>query len=316
MIIVTGGAGFIGSNIVRRLNEKGSTDIVVVDDLEDGRKTMNLAHHDLVDYLDKDDFLRQISHGKNPVEKVSAVLHQGACTDTTEWNGRYMMETNFDYSKQLLHYCSKHRVPLIYASSASVYGAGREFRVERSCEQPINAYAFSKLMFDQYVRRFMSELKSPVIGLRYFNVYGPGEQHKEGMASVVYHFNQQLRDGDTVRLFEGSGGYDAGEQRRDFIHVDDVADVNLWLMEHQTGSGIYNLGTGKSRSFNDVANAVIDWHGRGRIEYIAFPEHLHGSYQSYTEADMSGLREAGYQGEFLDIDAGVARYLDVIGKPE
>ena len=310
MIIVTGGAGFIGSNIVRALNARGVNDILVVDDLEDGRKTLNLSDCDLIDYLDKDNFLARIKSGDHFATDVRGVLHQGACTDTTEWDGRLMMQTNFEYSKHLLHYCSDFQIPLVYASSASVYGAGTEFSIERRCEKPINAYAFSKLVFDQYVRHVQTDLRSAVVGLRYFNVYGPGEAHKGGMASVIYHFHQQLLDDDEVRLFEGSGGYSDGEQRRDFIHVDDVAAVNLWMLDHPECSGIFNLGTGLSRSFNDVANAVIRWHGHGKIRYIPFPESLVDSYQSFTEADMSGLRESGYSAEFLSIEDGVHRYLE------
>jgi ADP-L-glycero-D-manno-heptose 6-epimerase len=313
MIVVTGGAGFIGSNIVRQLNAAGIKDVIVVDNLRDGRKTFNLADCDLIDYLDKDDFLARIRAGDGFVSGARAILHQGACTDTGEWDGRFMMEANFEYSKSLLHYCSENQVPLVYASSAAVYGSGTEFRVDRSCEKPINAYAFSKLMFDQYVRQVKEELRAPVTGLRYFNVYGPGEAHKGSMASVIYHFNEQLKNGDEVRLFEGSGGYGDGEQRRDFVHVDDIAAVNLWLLEHPEANGIFNLGTGTSRSFNEVAGCVIEWHGRGGIRYIPFPESLANSYQSFTEADMSGLRAAGYNAEFLSIEDGVRRYLDVLG---
>ena len=314
MIIVTGGAGFIGSNIVKRLNEAGISEILVVDDLTDGHKIVNLADCTFVDYLDKDDFLSRIDAGQQFATKIDAVLHEGACSTTTEWDGRFMMQTNFEYSKSVLHYCVAQAIPLVYASSASVYGAGTEFAVERRCEHPINAYAFSKWAFDQYVRTRLPHIETQVVGLRYFNVYGPREQHKGGMASVVYHFNNQLFGGDTVRLFEGSGGYGDGEQRRDFIHVADVADVNLWLMEHPKVSGIYNLGTGHARAFNAVANAVIDWHGKGRIEYIPFPDSLRHSYQSFTEADMSGLRGAGFDTDFLSIEDGVKRYLDALSQ--
>jgi len=312
MIIVTGGAGFIGSNLVRRLNEREIYDILVVDELRDGRKMFNLADCRIVDYLEKDAFLKRLRAGSAITRETRAVLHNGACSTTTEWDGRYMMETNFEFSKQLLHSCLEHTVPLIYASSAAVYGAGTEFRVAPECEHPINVYAFSKLVFDQYVRQILPDPGSQVVGLRYFNVYGPGEAHKGGMASVAWHLHNQLAEGDEVRLFSGSDGYADGEQRRDFIHVDDIVNINFWAMDNPGVSGIFNAGTGRSQTFKEVAQAVIDWHGRGRIVYIPFPDHLKGSYQSFTEADISGLREAGYEASFLTVQQGVARYLDAL----
>jgi ADP-L-glycero-D-manno-heptose 6-epimerase len=311
MIIVTGGAGFIGSNIVRHLNDRGVSDIVVVDDLTDGRKMFNLASCQIADYLDHQDFIARIGAGSDFGGRLQAVLHQGACTVTTEWDGRMMMKQNYEFSKRLLHYCLERETPFIYASSASVYGAGRQSQVTAACERPINVYAWSKLVFDQYVRRHIGAARSQVAGLRYFNVYGPNEQHKGGMASVIWHFHQQLLNGDEVRLFEGSGGFGDGEQRRDFIHVHDVAAVNCWLMGNGK-RGIFNLGTGTARSFNDVARAVIAWHGKGRIRYIPFPAALRASYQDFTEADLSGLRAAGWKQDFLTIEEGVKRYLDAL----
>lgn len=308
MIIVTGGAGFIGSNIVQGLNARGVTDILVVDDLTDGRKCLNLSDAHIQDYLDKDDFLQRIQSGQN-FGKVEAIFHQGACSATTEWDGKFVMRVNYEYTKALLHWTTATRVPFYYASSASVYGAGTIFKEDRGNEHPLNAYAFSKFLFDEHLRPQLDAIKSPVVGLRYFNVYGPREQHKGSMASVAYHMQQQLKGGDTVRLFEGCDGYGPGGQERDFIHVDDVVAVNLWLLEHPEVKGIYNCGTGRAQSFNDVANAVITHHQRGQIEYIPFPDHLKGRYQSYTQADMGALRQAGYDAPFLSVEQGVQRYM-------
>ncbi|MGZ8096698.1 MAG: ADP-glyceromanno-heptose 6-epimerase [Methylosarcina sp.] len=310
MIVVTGGAGFIGSNLVKALNERGEKDIVLVDHLVNGRKMHNLADLEIADYFDKTEFIQKLD-SPSFLNKVSAIFHQGACSATTEWDGRFVMENNYDYSKRLLHWSIIRNVPFIYASSASVYGSGRKgFRVDRQCEHPINMYAYSKFQFDQYVRRLLPETSIPIVGFRYFNVYGPREQHKGAMSSTAYHFNLQVIGQKKARLFEGSDGMADGEQKRDFVHVDDVVDVNLWFWEHPEHRGIYNVGTGKAETFNAVAQAVIAWHGDGEIEYIPFPEHLKGAYQSYTQADISALRKAGYDKNFLDVKHGVAKYLD------
>jgi ADP-L-glycero-D-manno-heptose 6-epimerase len=311
MIVVTGGAGFIGSNLVRGLNARGERDVLVADDLTDGHKFANLSDCEIADYVDHEDFLARAERDGLP-PGVTAVFHQGACSTTTEWDGRYMMRTNHDYSKRLLALCEGRGLPFIYASSASVYGVGREFREEPACEAPVNVYGWSKRVFDDYVRRRLPAARSPIVGLRYFNVYGPRESHKGSMASVAFHFNgQMLRDG-RVRLFQGTDGYADGEQLRDFIHVDDVVAVNLWFLD-RAPSGIYNVGTGQARSFNDVARAVLRHHGRGEIEYVPFPDSLRGSYQSYTQADLTRLRAAGYDAPFLSIEEGVSRYLAGLG---
>ncbi|MCI0749909.1 MAG: ADP-glyceromanno-heptose 6-epimerase [Nevskiales bacterium] len=308
MIVVTGAAGFIGSNLVAGLNRRGVTDILAVDDLADGTKFRNLADLDIADYWDKDEFLALAEENELP-ESITAIFHQGACSNTTEWNGELMMDVNYRYSKVLLHFCQERRLPFIYASSASVYGRGPKFSETYECEQPLNLYAWSKFLFDQYVRRLTSPA-APVVGLRYFNVYGPREQHKGAMASTVLHFNDQIEKTGECHLFVGSGGYPNGDQRRDFVYVEDMVEMNLWFLDHPEVSGVFNAGTGRSQSFNDVAKAVMAWHGRGRVRYIPFPENLVGRYQSFTEADLTRLRAAGYQRPFLTVEQGVKRYLD------
>ncbi len=310
MIVVTGGAGFIGSNLIRALNQRGERNILLVDHLVNGRKMHNIADLDIADYMDKAEFIEKIGM-PHFFDGVRAVFHQGACSATTEWDGQFVMMNNYDYSKRLLHWCIANDAAFMYASSASVYGSGEHgFRVDRSCEHPINMYAYSKFQFDQYVRPLLAKTKSPIVGFRYFNVYGPREQHKGSMSSTAFHFNRQVIEQKKAKLFEGSDGMADGEQKRDFVHVDDVVDVNLWFLDHPEQRGIYNVGTGRAETFNAVAQAVIDWHKEGHIEYIPFPEHLKGSYQSYTQADISGLRSVGYTEDFLTVKQGVARYLD------
>ena len=309
MYVVTGGAGFIGSNIVKGLNERGHSDILVVDNLVNGVKFLNIADCDIMDYMDKKDFLEWVRTGRTFPEPVTAIFHEGACSSTTEWDGRYIMQNNYDYSKALLHYCLEQQIPYLYASSASVYGGGRIFKEDREFEAPLNMYAYSKFQFDQYVRRILPQAASQVAGFRYFNVYGPREGHKGTMSSVAFHLNTQILAGENPRLFEGCDGYGNGEQRRDFVYVGDVVDVNFWFLEHPDISGVFNLGTGKSQTFNDVARAAIKFHNKGEIEYIPFPDHLLGRYQSFTEADISALRAAGYQDPFMTVEEGVGEYM-------
>jgi ADP-L-glycero-D-manno-heptose 6-epimerase len=309
VIVVTGGAGFIGSNLVHALCRRGEP-VTVVDDLHDGRKFANIVDADIARYLHMDDFYARLEHDAAVLDGVRAVFHQGACSDTTQWDGRFMLRVNYEYSVRLLAACSARGIPLIYASSAAVYGAGRRFQEARECERPVNLYGYSKHLFDRLVLRGAADRGAQVAGLRYFNVYGPREEHKARMASVALHLHRQIESSGEARLFQGTHGYGDGDQRRDFVHVDDVVAVNLWLLDNPQVHGIFNVGTGRSRSFNDMAAAVIDWHARGSIRYVPFPEDLRGRYQAFTEADLTALRAAGYEGAFLDVAPGVARYLD------
>jgi len=325
-IVVTGAAGFIGSNLVKALSDRGEHEVLAVDDLKQGDKFVNLVDSDIADYLDKDDFLRELANGAFD-GALAAISHQGACSDTTETDGRYMMQNNYRYSRELFEFCIDEEVPFVYASSAAVYGAGPDFREERECESPLNVYGYSKFLFDEYVRRNWPERSSQVVGLRYFNVYGAHEQHKGRMASVAFHFFHQYRASGKVRLFEGSGGYADGEQRRDFVSVEDAVAVNLYFLDHPRQSGIFNVGTGAAQSFNDVAVATVnacrryagetplalaDMQRQGVIEYIPFPPELAGKYQSYTQADISALREAGYAAPLMTVEEGVARYIETL----
>ncbi|MCB8890641.1 ADP-glyceromanno-heptose 6-epimerase [Vreelandella malpeensis] len=314
MIVVTGGAGFIGANIVKALNARGRTDILVVDDLSDGTKFVNLADCTLFDYRDKDDFISEVraSLRGEPCDlpAIEAIFHEGACSDTTEWDGQYMMENNFEYSKVLLEYCEQHGIALLYASSAATYGGSEVFKESPEFEKPLNVYGYSKLLFDQHVRARMPTLTTQVVGFRYFNVYGPREQHKGKMASVAFHNHGQVRAGGDLKLFGAHDGFEAGMQSRDFVFVGDVVDVNLWFLDNPKVSGIFNLGTGRAEPFKAIGEAVIDYYGKGKIEYIDFPEELKGRYQSYTRADISRLREAGCDVEFKTVAEGVKAYLE------
>lgn len=307
MIIVTGGAGFIGSNLILGLNQANYQDVIVVDDLTQGKKFSNLVGCTLQDYWDQDDFFKKLGTLRT---KPQAIFHLGACATTTQWDGKFMMANNYEYSCRVLDFCLEQGVPLIYASSAAVYGNEPKFEVDKNNEKPINVYAYSKFLFDERVRRHLGGSATQIVGMRYFNVYGPNESHKGTMASVAYHFHQQLLETGTVQLFEGTEGYGDGEQLRDFVYVDDAVKVKLWMLAHSEISGIFNVGTGLAQTFNDVAKAVINWHQRGEICYIPFPAHLKGCYQSYTQADISPLRKVGYTAPFKTVQAGVKAYLD------
>ncbi|MCK6263263.1 ADP-glyceromanno-heptose 6-epimerase [Vibrio sp. ZSDE26] len=311
MIIVTGGAGMIGSNIIKTLNEQGINDILVIDNLKDGKKFQNLVDLDITDYMDRDDFLVQVMSGEN-FGPIDAIFHEGACSATTEWDGKYMMLNNYEYSKELLHYSLEREIPFLYASSAATYGETDTFIEEKQYEGALNVYGYSKQQFDNYVRRLWQDAEkhgetlSQITGFRYFNVYGPREQHKGSMASVAFHLNNQMNNGENPKLFAGSETF-----KRDFVYVGDVAAVNLKFLRNGQ-SGIFNLGTGNAESFNEVANAVIKHHGKGRVETIPFPEHLKGAYQEFTQADLTKLRAAGCHHQFKSVAEGVAEYMNIV----
>jgi ADP-L-glycero-D-manno-heptose 6-epimerase len=329
-IVVTGAAGFIGSNIVKGLNARGFDDIIAVDDLTQGDKFRNLADLRIADYVDLDLFYDLFAEGF--FGKVEAVFHEGACSDTMEADGKYMMDNNYTLSCGLFNACQERGSRLLYASSAAVYGGSDTFRETPEFEHPLNVYGYSKLLFDQRMRREcgpqFKRTKRQVAGFRYFNVYGPREQHKGRMASVAFHqFNQFHAEGK-VKLFGAYGGYAAGEQKRDFVFIDDIVAVNLWFFDHPDKSGVFNLGTGRAQPFNDVAVAVVnalredpdqpalDAHAaasRNLIEYIPFPEALRGKYQCYTQADLGALRAAGCDHVFADVQTGVGRYMAALG---
>jgi len=317
VIIVTGGSGFIGSNLVHELNRAGETDILVVDNLAPAPnlsrpKFLNLEGAQYTDYMDKREFRDAVNRGDFAKENIRAILHQGACSNTLEDDGRYMMDNNYTYSKELLHFALERRIPMVYASTAAVYGASTSFTEVPANERPLNVYGYSKLIFDNYVRRMMPEMKSTVVGLRYFNVYGQREQHKGRMASVLHHFTKQLKDTGTIRMFEGSGGYADGEQRRDFVFVRDLARINMFFAgllpdapSPKNVHAVVNAGTGEARTFKAVAESVMRVHGPGKVEYILFPGDLKNRYQHYTQADVAGLREAGYTAPFTTLEQGV-----------
>ncbi len=322
-VVVTGAAGMIGSNLVLGLNAIGIDDVIAVDDLTDGPKYRNLLGAKLSDYFDRSDFYTRFAQGE--FGQVAAVLHEGACSDTMEHNGRHMLDTNYRCSKGLLDACQAQGTRLLYASSAATYGGSDTFRAEPAFEQPLNVYGYSKLLFDNVVRRMLPTATAQVAGFRYFNVYGPREQHKGRMASVAFHHFNQFNETGRVKLFGKYGGYGPGQQSRDFISVDDVVAVNLWFLQHPERSGIFNLGTGRAQPFNDVAVATVNacralkgeaalpldaLVAQGLIEYVPFPDALVGKYQCHTQADLTQLRASGCQHVFADVATGVARYVN------
>ena len=326
--IVTGGAGFIGSNLVKALNERGVDQIIAVDNLTRADKFKNLVDCEIADYIDKQEFIERLLAGHFDGD-VDALFHEGACSDTMEADGRYMMENNFRYSLGMLDWCIDQEVQFLYASSAATYGGSSEFREERVFEAPLNVYGYSKFLFDQIVRQRLPEASSQIVGFRYFNVYGPRESHKGRMASVAFHNFNQFRADGKVKLFAGSHGYPDGGQQRDFVFVGDVARVNLFFLDHPEKSGIFNLGSGRAQSFNDVAVAAVngcrkarneapltleEMRAQGLIEYVAFPEALKGKYQAFTQGDLTKLRAAGYDAPMATVEEGVSQYIEWLHK--
>jgi ADP-L-glycero-D-manno-heptose 6-epimerase len=307
MIILTGGAGFIGSNLLGALNARGVTDALVVDRVGDSSR--NLKGLRFSDFMRPEEFVRAIESRILP-NRVEAIFHQGACADTTCTDGRYMIENNFTFSKLILQFALTNKIPLVYASSAAVYGSSSAFAPSRENERPLNLYGLSKLAFDNHVRSVVAKSESTVAGLRYFNVYGPRESHKGKMASMVYQLYQQLKSSGRARLFKGTVGYADGEQRRDFVFVGDVVRVNLALAEGSVRHGVFNVGTGQARSFNDVSNIVIARLGAGAIDYVPVPENVVDKYQSFTQAELSGLRHAGYAENFSSLENGIAQSIE------
>lgn len=320
MIIVTGGAGFIGSNLVQELNRLGERDILIVDNLApasnlSGPKFINLWGAEYSDYMDKAEFRQALTAGDFDHVPIRAILHQGACSNTLEDDGRYMMDNNYAYSKELLAFAARREIPLVYASTAAVYGLSERFAPVAANERPLNVYGYSKLVFDNFVRREFAQpakpVRSTVVGLRYFNVYGPREQHKGRMASVMHHFTKQLRELGVIRMFQGSGGYSDGEQRRDFVFVKDLCRINLFFAGLLAESpkvpvqAVVNAGTGEARTFKAVAEALMMVHGPGGIEFVPFPGDLKNRYQHFTQADVTGLREAGYNAPFTSLEEGI-----------
>lgn len=308
MIVVTGAAGFIGSNIVLELNKRGFNDVLAVDALNGPTQHRSLNRANISDLADPEMFLANL----DKLGKVECIFHNGACSDTTATDGRFVMRNNYEFTKTLLEWCRRHGVRCIYASSASVYGNGEQgFREEREAEYPLNLYAYSKFLLDQWVRAHRSTFSSQVVGLRYFNVYGPQENHKARMASVVWHFHQQILRDNKISLFAGSDGF-----LRDFVFIKDIVNINMHFFDHPQFSGLFNAGTGIARSFLDIANIMAARHAGATIEFTPFPEDLRGRYQTFTQADLTALRATGYAQAPTSLEDGVNAYAEVLEKSE
>ncbi len=314
-IIVTGGAGFIGSCVVRTLNDEGIDDIIIVDHVGSSDKWLNLRNKRYREYIHKERFLQLLSEPScRTLDGVEAVIHMGAQSSTTERDFDYLWRNNFDYTRTLWNYCAKKQIQLIYASSAATYGDGSlgfDDRCDIDTLRPLNGYGYSKQLFDLWVKHQAKEFPSQYVGLKFFNVYGPNEYFKGSMASMVFHGFNQIRKRGSIRLFKSCHpGYADGEQLRDFVYVKDVCAVILWFLEHKQASGLFNVGTGHVASFRELAEASFRALGlEPRIEYIDMPEQLKEKYQYYTCAKMDKLRETGYNRDILSIEEGVRDYI-------
>lgn len=312
MYIVTGGAGFIGSAMIWKLNSLGIDSILVVDNLACTEKWKNLVNRSFDRYMHRDDFLDAISRGhiKEPVE---AIFHLGACSATTERDADFLMRNNLEYTKAVCTFARQKRARFINASSAATYGDGAQgFDDDVSSLQtlrPLNMYGYSKHLFDLWARR--NNILDEIVCLKYFNVYGPNEQHKGDMRSVVNKAFHQIMDKGAMQLFKSNTPeYEDGGQQRDFIYIKDCVDVMWWLAGHNEVNGIFNLGTGRARSWNDLVTAVFHALGKpANIEYVPMPGHLAGKYQNFTQAAMQRLRASGYDRPFTTLEDGVADYV-------
>ncbi len=299
MIVISGAAGFIGFNIAKRLNLMGIEDLILLDDIENfpkPEKFLNLKFKEYRHYRD----LKNLGN-------ITCIFHQGACSDTMEYDKDFMMDINFEYSKEILSIAKSCKSKFIYASSASVYGLNEDSEEIRANEAPLNIYAESKLLFDQYV---MAQ-DYPAVGLRYFNVYGRGEENKGKMASMAYKMNEEYVQSKQISLFKGTGGYKNGEQKRDFIYIDDVVSINIFFMNNSFHD-IYNVGTGKAETFNEIANNIFKYYQdeEGNFNYIDMPDYLVPKYQNFTEANISKLKAVGYNYDFFSLQEGIRNYLN------
>lgn len=316
MIVVTGGFGFIGSNLVRKLYSLGYKDICVVDNLNLYEKFHNLSDIPIERYYNRNEFLKLLKSREVILSEKDVIVHLGACSATTEKDLEYLMSNNFNYSKALFQAAQEVNCKFIYASSASVYGLGLKGFSEQVLGDPINGYAYTKFLFDNVVENFLAtDCNMKVFGLRFFNVYGPREEHKKSMRSVIRVFWEQAHSTSYIKLFGRHGGYDAGEQQRDFVHVDDCVEQMIYLIENEAKSGIYNCGTGVARSFNSVAEIFKDWfkvkmRRSVQVQYVEFPDSLKGGYQSYTQADTAKCKENSVYIPKVNIEDGIIAYLD------